>query len=264
MVALAERISGSEEAFVFKMNEKVKKMGLKNTHFKNATGLDVVNHYSSAYDMSKMAMELVKHKKILEFSAAYEDYLRQNTKNKFWLVNTNKLIKKYDGMDGLKTGYTKEAGYCLTATAKRKGMRLIGVVMGEPTSSQRNDEMTKMLDYGFNLYKVNNLVNEKTKLTKYENNRMKISDVNVVPSREVNILNKKGSPKRKITYKIEIDKKKLPIKKGDKVGIMKLYEKNKNIYNIDLTVDRNVDRANILEIYIKNIGQIFSGNYLNN
>lgn len=264
VVALAERISGSEEAFVFKMNEKVKKMGLKNTHFKNATGLDVVNHYSSAYDMSKMAMELVKHKKILEFSAAYEDYLRQNTKNKFWLVNTNKLIKKYDGMDGLKTGYTKEAGYCLTATAKRKGMRLIGVVMGEPTSSQRNDEMTKMLDYGFNLYKVNNLVNEKTKLTKYENNRMKISDVNVVPSREVNILNKKGSPKRKITYKIEIDKKKLPIKKGDKVGIMKLYEKNKNIYNIDLTVDRNVDRANILEIYIKNIGQIFSGNYLNN
>lgn len=263
VVALAERISGSEEAFVFKMNEKVKKLGLKNTHFKNATGLDVVNHYSSAYDMSRMAMELVKHQKVLEFSGTYEDYLRQNTKNKFWLVNTNKLIKKYDGMDGLKTGYTKEAGYCLTATAKKNGMRLIGVVMGEPTSSQRNDEMSKILDYGFNLYKVNNLVNEKTKLAKYENDKMKISNINVVSTRDVNILNKKGSPKRNITYKIKINRKKLPIKKGMKVGIMKVYENNKNIYDIDLTVDKNVERANILEIYIKNIGQIFRGKYLN-
>ena len=96
VVALAERISGSEEAFVFRMNENVKKLGLKNTNFKNATGLDVANHYSSAYDMSMMARELVKHKKILDFSGIYEDYLRQDTDKKFWLVNTNRLIKTYD------------------------------------------------------------------------------------------------------------------------------------------------------------------------
>lgn len=104
--------------------------------------------------MASMARELVRHKKILEYSGIYETYLRQNTKNKFWLVNTNKLIKTYDGMDGLKTGYTKEAGYCLTATAKRNNMRLIGVIMGEETSAKRNEEMSKMLDYGFNLYTV--------------------------------------------------------------------------------------------------------------
>lgn len=191
VVALAERISGSEEAFVFRMNENVKKLGLKNTNFKNATGLDVANHYSSAYDMSMMARELVKHKKILDFSGIYEDYLRQDTDKKFWLVNTNRLIKTYDGMDGLKTGYTKEAGYCLTATAKRGDMRLIGVVMGEETSSIRNEEMTKLLDYGFNLYNVSSLVTNKTKLGKYENSKMKLSNVNIVPSSSVNVLNKK-------------------------------------------------------------------------
>ncbi len=95
VVTLAERISGTEEAFVFKMNEKVKSMGLKNTNFKNATGLDTANHYSSAYDMASMARELVRHKKILEYSGIYETYLRQNTKNKFWLVNTNKVVYKF-------------------------------------------------------------------------------------------------------------------------------------------------------------------------
>ena len=262
VVTLAERISGTEEAFVFKMNEKVKSMGLKNTNFKNATGLDTANHYSSAYDMASMARELVRHKKILEYSGIYETYLRQNTKNKFWLVNTNKLIKTYDGMDGLKTGYTKEAGYCLTATAKRNNMRLIGVEMGEETSAIRNEEMGKMLDYGFNLYKVNSLVTEKTSLGKYENNKMKLSNVNIVPIQSINILNKKGSTKRKVSYKVNITRSKLPINNGDKIGIMSIYEKGKKLYNINLTVDKDVKKANIIELYIKNLGQLFTGKYI--
>ena len=262
VVALAERISGSEEAFVFRMNENVKKLGLKNTNFKNATGLDVANHYSSAYDMSMMARELVKHKKILDFSGIYEDYLRQDTDKKFWLVNTNRLIKTYDGMDGLKTGYTKEAGYCLTATAKRGDMRLIGVVMGEETSSIRNEEMTKLLDYGFNLYSVSNLVTNKTNLGKYENSKMKLSNVNLVPSSSVNILNKKGSAKRKVSYKVEVTRKKLPIKKGEKVGKLFVYENGKNLYNIDITVDKDVKKANILDLYIKSLGELFTSKYI--
>ena len=112
VVALSETIYGSEEEFVKEMNKKAKQLGLKNTNFMNATGLDEENHYSSAYDMALIARELVKHKKVLEYSSNYEDYLRQNTNKKFWLVNTNKLIKTYDGMDGLKTGYTEKAGYC--------------------------------------------------------------------------------------------------------------------------------------------------------
>ena len=150
-VAMAEVISGSEEKFVERMNKKVKELGLKNTQFKNCTGLDEDGHYSTAYDMAVIAKELVnKHPGILKFSSIYEDYLRENTNNKFWLVNTNKLIRFYDGADGLKTGHTDDAGYCLAVTAKKYGLRLIGIVLGEKESKIRNNEAMKLLDYGFN------------------------------------------------------------------------------------------------------------------
>lgn len=259
VVALAERISGSEQAFVFRMNEEVKKLGLKNTNFKNATGLDTANHYSSAYDMAMMARELVKHNKILEYSGIYETYLRQNTKNKFWLVNTNKLIKTFDGMDGLKTGYTQEAGYCLTATAKRNNMRLIGVIMGEKTSAKRNAEMTKMLDYGFNMYTVEEFLTTKTKVGTMKNDKSNNGKVNVIPVQDVNILNRKGNDKREVTYKLDITKEELPIKKGDVIGNITIYENKKKLYNIDVTVDKDVQKANILQLFVRNIYDIFTG-----
>ena len=129
-VAMAERLAGSEEAFVEKMNEKAEQLGLKNTKFQNATGLPVADHYSSARDMSIMAKELLKYQLITKFTGTYEDYLRENTDKKFWLVNTNRLVRFYPGVDGLKTGYTSEAKYCLTATAKKGDMRVIAVVFG--------------------------------------------------------------------------------------------------------------------------------------
>lgn len=127
VVALSEAVSGTLDAFVSKMNERAKELGLKNTNFKNPHGLDTANHYSSARDMSLIAKELVKHEKIFEFTSVYEDYLREGTDKKIWLVNTNKLVRFYDGVDGLKTGFTEGAGYCLTATAKKDGMRVIAV-----------------------------------------------------------------------------------------------------------------------------------------
>ena len=153
-VALAERIAGTEQNFVNMMNEKVKELGLKNTHFVNPTGLDEDNHYSSAYDMGMIAKELLTHEEILEFSSVYEDYIRQDTPNKFWVVNTNKLIRFYEGADGLKTGFTDNAGYCMAVTAKRDDMRLIAIVLGEETGKVRNEETSTLLDYGFNMYKV--------------------------------------------------------------------------------------------------------------
>ncbi len=259
VVALAERISGTEEAFVFKMNERAKKLGLKNTNFKNSTGLDEANHYSTAYDMATMAKELVKHDKILEYSGIYETYLRQDTNKKFWLVNTNKLIKTFDGMDGLKTGYTKEAGYCLTATAKRNNMRLIGVIMGEETSAIRNEEMTKMLDYGFNLYTVKEFLNKNNKVGVLKNDKSSSGKVDVVPLQDVTILNKKGNKDRKMTYKLNITNKKLPIKKGDIVGNLLIYENKKPLYKVDVTINQNMKKANILELLIRNIEDIFTG-----
>src|SRR5690606_1242121 len=151
-VALAEKIAGSEEAFVAMMNDKVKELGLENTQFKNTNGLSAEGHYSSAYDIAMMAKELLKYEEITEFTKMYESYLREDTEKEFWLVNTNKLVKFYPGVDGLKTGFTRDAMYCLTATAKKGNMRVIAVVFGAPTSKSTNAQISKMLDFSFSQY----------------------------------------------------------------------------------------------------------------
>lgn len=261
VVALAERISGSESEFVKKMNKKAKNLNLTNTYFKNSTGLDEEGHYSSAKDMSLIARELVKHKKILEFSSTYEDYLRQNTNKKFWLVNTNKLIKTYEGMDGLKTGFTQSALYCLTATATRNNMRLIGVVMGEKESKVRNSEMSDMLDYGFNLFKVNNLIKKGEVVGRYTDNKSSSISTKVVASDDINILNKKGSKKRKITYDVIIKQKQLPIKKGEVVGYLEAKENGHKIFNVDVVTEKKIKKANIIELFIRNIGEFINGEF---
>ena len=200
VVALGEAIAGTEEGFVDMMNKRAKELNLKNTNFKTPHGLDAANHYSSARDMSLIAKELVKHEKVLEFTSVYEDYLRENTDKKIWLVNTNKLVRFYDGVDGLKTGYTKDAGYCLTATAKKDGMRIIAVVMGEPDSKTRNKEVSEMLDYSFAQYKVEDLLKNKESLGKYEITKAKQKYIEVVPKENATVLKKKSEKTGNATY----------------------------------------------------------------
>lgn len=262
VVALAERIAGSEEEFVTLMNKKAKKLGLTNTHFENSTGLDKDNHYSTAKDMAYIAKELVKHEKILEFSSTYEDYLRQNTNKKFWLVNTNKLIKTYEGMDGLKTGYTESAMYCLTATALRNNLRLIGVIMGETTSKIRNTEMTSMLDYGFNQYTVDKLFNKGDVVSKYKNNKSASIKTDVIVADDINVLNKKGKEKRNITYEVKLYNKKLPIKKNEVIGNIIGKENGKQIFKVNVLAKKRIKKANIVELFIRNIGEFINGNYV--
>ena len=257
-VALAERISGSEESFVKEMNSKVKKLGLKNTHFMNCTGLDEDNHYSSAYDMSMIAKELVKHDKILEFSSIYETYLRENTNNKFWLVNTNKLVRFYKGVDGLKTGYTDKAGYCLTATIKKDNMRLISVAMGEPTSNIRNAEVTAMLDYGFNLYQNEIYVTNDKILDKVEVELGKDRYANIVVEKEVGAITKKGHKMGNITYDLNVKKLKAPISKGDVVGILTIKEDNNIVTNVPVTINKSIKKAGLFEIYFRYLNDILS------
>ena len=260
MVAMAERIAGTEEAFVELMNKKASELGLKNTNFKNCTGLDAENHYSSANDMALIAKELVKYDKILEFSGTYEDYIREGTDKSFWLVNTNKLVRFYQGVDGLKTGYTTTAGYCLTATAKKDGMRIITVVMNEPDSATRNSETTAMLDYGFNMYGMEQLLNKDNVLGKIKVDLGEKEYVEVVPKEEVNILNNKNSNKRNVTYKVELNDVKAPIAIGDTVGKINVIENNKTIMTVDVTVKENIDKANIFISYLRNLKDIVSGN----
>ncbi len=257
-VAMSERVAGSEESFVKRMNERAKELGLKNTNFVNATGLDADNHYSSAYDMSLIAKELVKHEKVLEFSSTYEDYLRKGTSNPFWLVNTNRLVKFYPEIDGLKTGFTNSAKYCLTATAKKDGMRLITVVMNEPDTGKRSSDTKKMLDYGFNIYAVKNIIDENTTI---ETKKVELGEVlttEIVPKETITILSKKTDKERNITYKTNIKRLVAPISKGEIIGTIDILEDNKKLTTVDATVKKDIKKASILTIFLRNIKAILS------
>lgn len=258
-VVLAERVAGTEEKFVKKMNEKAKALGLKDTNFKNAVGLDEANHYSSAYDMAMMAKELVKHEEIFKFTTIYEDYLRQNTDNKFWLVNTNKLIKTYEGADGLKTGYTKEAGYCLTATAKKDRMRLIATIMGASDSKKRNSQMATLLDYGYNTYEMQVEVKEGDVVSKKNISKAENETIEIVPTKDASVLTQRGEEKVALNYEIKLNKIKLPIKKGEVVGELRLKNGNKVVSKVPLTVKRDAQKASILELYKRSIKSMLSG-----
>ena len=258
-VAMAERIGGTEEKFVSMMNKKAKELSLSNTHFENACGLDSDNHYSSANDMSIIAKELVKHKKILEFSGTYEDYLRKNTEKSFWLVNTNKLVRYYQGVDGLKTGYTKNAGYCITTTAERGNMRLITVVMGEPSSAIRNSETTTMLDYGFNTYEAQKIITKDSVISKQKVEFGKKDSVELTPMEDYKVLKEKSSTNKNITYQLSNNPIKAPVKVGDKVGKIKIIENNKTIQEIDVTVKENVNKMNIFKAYYKELIGVIKG-----
>ncbi len=259
IVALAEVIAGTEENFVSMMNQKVKELGLKDTNFKNCHGLDEEGHYSSAYDMAFIAKELVKHEKILEYSSIYETYLRENTKRKIWLVNTNKLVRFKDGVDGLKTGYTSGALYCLTATMKRDNMRVIATVMGEPDSSTRNSEVSSLLDYAYSTIGIKTIL-KSSDIVDTINIQKANNKIEIVPVSDVNILYKKLEGDINPSYEVKLSSIKVPIKKGDIVG--KLFVKNngKIINTTNLTVKNDVNRCNVLELYLKNIKDIVIGN----
>lgn len=259
-VALAERIAGSEEAFVKIMNEYAKKLGLKNTHFKNCTGLDENDHYSSAYDMSVIARELVKHEKILNYSSIYETYLRSDTDNKFWLVNTNKLVRFYKGVDGLKTGYTDTAGYCLTATINKDNMRVIAVVMGEDSSTTRNSEVSRLLDYAYNLYKKDTYITKEEVLGNAKVEKGNVEYANIVTVDDISIINKKEYKRGEIKFELDLKYLKAPIKKGDVVGKIKVIENGNIISEADVTVDKNIDKAGYFTMFIRNLKEIISAN----
>lgn len=259
VVAMAEKIAGTEEAFVSMMNNRAKELGLKDTSFKNPHGLDTANHYSSAYDMSLIAKELVKHEEVLKYTSIYEDYLRQNTNKEIWLVNTNKLVRFYDGVDGLKTGYTAGAGYCLTATAKKNGMRIIAVVMGEPDSKTRNIEVTSILDYAFAQYELETLLSKTSILGTKEVEKGKEKYATLVPVEDISLLHKKIENKKNVTYDLNVGKLTAPIKVGDVVGTIDVKEDNTIIKTVNVTVNKNIEKANILELYWNNLVDILSG-----
>lgn len=257
VVALAETIAGTVDEFVNMMNQKAKELGLKNTNFKNPHGLDEANHYSSAYDMSIMAKELIKHEKVLEFTSIYEDYLRKGTDREFWLVNTNKLVRFYDGVDGLKTGYTKTAGYCLVATAKKNNMRILAIVLDEPSSELRNKEVSEMLDYAYAQYELGTAINTDKVLKKAKVEKGYKDEVEIVPSKKVTFLKNKMDEDPKIDLTIDVNNIKAPIKKGDKVGTMKV--RINNFYEVvELTVNEDINKITFFQLLTRKFKLIFN------
>ena len=259
MVLMAERTSGTEEAFVKEMNKKAKELGLKNTNFVNSTGFDEEGGYSSAYDMALIAKELIKHKKILDYTSKYEDYIRENTENKTWIVNTNKLVKFYKGVDGLKTGYTDEAGSSIAVTAEKNGLRLIAISLGYDNTTTRNSETMALLDYGYNQYESKTIFSKDKKIKEVKLNKANKNKVNLILSEDVKVTVKKGENNKTYTYDIKLNTINYPIKKGEKIGKLYLKDENKVIREIDLLSDSNIKKASIFKQYLRVVENYFTG-----
>lgn len=263
VVALAEKVGGSVSGFVDMINKRLKELGATNTNFVNPHGLDVEGHYSTARDMSIIARELLRHEKILEYTSIYEEYLEKNDGSRIWLVNTNRLVRFYDGVDGLKTGFTKTAGYCLTATAKKNNFRLISVVMGEDTTENRSSDTVKMLNYGFNTFKINIIKKKGESLGKVRVEKGKQDFANIVLLNDATEILKNTDPVSEYKFNLKVDKIKAPLKIGDIVGSAEIIDNDGNIVDeVDVTIDKEIKKANILDYMLKNLRTIGAGKSL--
>ncbi|MCI1881468.1 MAG: D-alanyl-D-alanine carboxypeptidase [Sporolactobacillus sp.] len=258
-VAMAEFVAGSEQAFVDRMNREAKRLGLKHTRFRNPTGLPVDGHYTSAHDMAKMARELATYEKVFHYTSKYEDYLRENTDEKFWLVNTNKLIKTYPGADGLKTGFTSDAKYCLTATAKRQGMRVIAVVMGAKTPKERNKEVAGLMDTAFASYTTKKVLDKNKPVAFARVNKGTSGKIPVVTQRPAVLLLKKGESDKGLSKHADVQKVlQAPVKAGSIAGYYTIRQKGKIVSRTPLVVRQTVKRASWWQLFKRSAGSMLA------
>lgn len=248
-VALAEKISGSEEAFVSMMNRKAKELGMNDTNFLDCTGLTDDGHYSSANDIALMSRELImKHPRILEITTIWHDTFRNGV---FSLDNTNKLIGKYEGINGLKTGFTTKAGYCLSASALRNNLQLIAVVLGEPNDSIRFAEARKLLDYGFATYEISEVNKKGEEVSVVEVKKGVGLSVKGIYAEDVKLLLKKGD-KGQIKREAKLEESlTAPVKSGQKIGEVVFRVNDKEVGKTDVLADKEVQKASFVRIFFR-------------
>ncbi|HHW49298.1 MAG TPA: D-alanyl-D-alanine carboxypeptidase [Clostridiaceae bacterium] len=256
-VALAEKIAGSEEAFVDMMNKRAKELGMNDTNFLDCTGLAEIEndgHYSSAYDIAIMSRELLmKHPDITKFTKIWQANFREGVEGKkpVSLDNTNKLIRFYEGANGLKTGYTRKSGYCLAASAKRNNLQLIAVVLGEPDSNTRFAEARKLLDHGFANFETAK-VNGKGEVVQEVVVKKGLKEkVNVIFADDVYLLLRKGNLEQ-VTRELNLNADiAAPIKAGQKLGEV-IYRLNEmEVGKADLVAETEVERATFIRLFYR-------------
>jgi len=254
-VAVAEKIGGTESNFVNMMNKRAKELGAVNTTFKNPHGLDEEGHLTTAHDLALIARELIKHEEILKLTSTYETTITHKNGKSLWLVNTNKLIKFYNGLDGLKTGFTDNAGYCLTGTMLRNNMRLITVTMKAPTKEDRNTDTINLMEYAYSMYYKSTLIKKDKKIGDMFIDNAKKRKVSYYLKEDASVILDKDVRNIKYNYSVKLNNVKAPLKKNDVVGTLTLHLNNQDI-NYNLIVKENIKKSNYfvrLDNYLKDI-----------
>lgn len=252
-VALSELVAGSESSFVKLMNKRAKELGLKNTNFENPTGLDdtTTNHYTCAADIATMSRELIKHDIILKYSSLWQDSIRDG---EFILTNTNRLVRYYDGCNGLKTGSTDKAGFCISATAKRGDMQLIAVVMGSPTKDERNAVARELLDFGFSNFALYTRVESTLESAPVLGG--KIENVDICSSGYSVVLPKDALSQVELVYDIP-ESVRAPMRAGDRVGKILYRVNGEQIGFSDVFVAEDVPEIKYFDVFVGVIKKIF-------
>lgn len=254
-VAVAEKIGGTESNFVNMMNKRAKELGAVNTTFKNPHGLDEEGHLTTAHDLALIARELIKHEEILKLTSTYETTITHKNGKSLWLVNTNKLIKFYNGLDGLKTGFTDNAGYCLTGTMLRNDMRLITVTMKAPTKEDRNTDTINLMEYAYSMFYKSTLIKKDKKIGDMFIDNAKKRKVSYYLKEDASVILDKDVRNIKYNYSVKLNSVKAPLKKNDVVGTLTLHLNNQDI-NYNLIVKENIKKSNYfvrLSNYLKDI-----------
>ena len=252
-VAMAEYLGGSESNFVDMMNDRAKELGMVNTTFKNCTGLPVDGHISTAYDISIMSRELLKHPDILKYTSTYMETISEGRKTPIELVNHNKLVRFFQGCDGLKTGFTNEAKYCISATAVKDGVRVLSVIMGAPTYKIRNRDASMLMNYGFSKFESKKLCEKDSDIKQIPMNK-KGDKFIIAKAKENLVVTCPKGDGDKIESKIVLDESKTKFKEGENVGFCKYYLDGELIGVVELYSDRDMKKGNIID----NIKGIFT------
>ena len=250
-VALAEYVAGSEEIFVERMNQKAEELGMRDSHFVNTNGLPVADHYSSAYDIALMSQKLYEFEETHAWFTTWQSTITVGLPGKekeFGLTNTNKLIKQYDGCNGIKTGFTSEAGYCLSASATRGETHLIAVALGCETSAIRNAEVAKMLDYGFANYETAVIAEKGETIEKIMIEKGTPEEIEAITAEKATALVAKGEKDSVTSKAVIFDQVPLPLKAGEKIGELILYQGEEEIERYPLVTAEAVEKADFKEL----------------